>query len=205
MHGIDIGMRSHSLVDRLFQQGMYRGWFKYKGIAVIDNAANSNDNMNNKCNHAMEGDEEASCGRRGGGVIAFHNRNMLLVDDPYFAYTLRSLSSSASCSNSLSSSSTLFDSIGLLLLCTDFIFAYLIAWEMANVQLYDPELGAMLLSSKWLSMLALTCMGGGHVAITTNRALDPGNGWKLLDMMEVKNPCVWGSVGYIFILEEKIS
>ncbi len=110
--------------------------------------------MQNKI--SMRRDEEASCCCRGGGVIAFHNENMLLVEDPYFVHTLHSLSSSAPCGNSLSSSATLFDSIGLLLLCTDLICAYLTVWEMVNVQLYDPELGAMIMSSKWLSMLALT-------------------------------------------------
>jgi hypothetical protein len=129
-------------------------------MIVINNATHSNDNINNKHNRAMEGDEEASCCRRGGGVIAFHNGNMLLVEDPYFAHTLHSLSSSTPCGSSSSFSLTLLDSIGLLLLCTDLIFAYLTVGETVNVQLYDPELGAMILSSKWSSMLALTCLGG---------------------------------------------
>ncbi len=141
-------------------------------MAVINYAANSNDNenVNNKHDRSMEGDEEASCCHRGGGVIAFHNGNTLLVADPYFAHTLCSLSSSAPCGNSLSSSSTLFDSIGLLLFCTDLIFVYLKVRETANVQLYDPELGTMILSSKWSSMLTLT-YPGGCVAITTKWAV----------------------------------
>jgi hypothetical protein len=61
-------------------------------------------------------------------------------------------------------------------------------WEMADVQLYDAELGAMILSSKWLSMLAST-YPGGCIAIMTNRVMDPGNGQELLDRMEVKDPC----------------
>jgi hypothetical protein len=48
-------------------------------------------------------------------------------------------------------------------------------------------------------------LGGGLGAITTNKALDPDNGWKFLVIMEVKNPCVGGSMGYIFILEKQIS
>ena len=62
----------------------------------------------------------------------------------------------------------------------------------------------MILSSKWSSTLASTCPEG-CVAITTDRALDPDYGWKLLDRMEVENPSVWGSVGYISMLEEKKS
>ncbi len=86
-------------------------------------------------------------------------------------------------------------------MCTDLIFAYLLVWDRSNVQLYNHELGAMILSSNWLSTLALMCPGG-CVVIMTNRVLDPNNRWKLLDRMEVKNPCLWDSVGYNSILEK---
>ncbi len=43
----------------------------------------------------------------------------------------------------------------------------------------------------------------GYVAITTNRALDSKDGWKLLNKIEVENPCIWGSMGYISNLEKE--
>jgi hypothetical protein len=35
--------------------------------------------------------------------------------------------------------------------------------------------------------------------------LDPNDGWKLVDRIEVENPSVWGSVGYISVLEKKMT
>ena len=59
-----------------------------------------------------------------------------------------------------------------------------------------------MLSPKWSETLALLCPDG-CVAVTTDRALDPENGWRLLDRMDGENPSVWGSVGYISKLEKK--
>ncbi len=53
-------MRLQSLAVRSLRRGVYHGWFKYKGMIVIDTATNSNDNINNKHDCAMEGDEKAS-------------------------------------------------------------------------------------------------------------------------------------------------
>ena len=134
-------------------------------------------------------------------MIAFHNGNALSEEDPYFPHTRPSSYSDPDVESSSSSPSS-FDSIRSLLSRTDLIFAYSTVWETSKVRPYDPTLGAMVLSSKWSSALASTCRDG-CVAITTDRVLDPNDGWKLLDRMEVENPSVWGSVGYISVLEKK--
>jgi hypothetical protein len=84
---------------------------------------------------------------------------------------------------------------------TNLLFAYSTVWETSR---FDPGLGAMILSSKWSNTLASAC-SNGCVAITTDRALDPNDGWKLVDSLEVENPSVWGSIGYISVLEKKMT
>jgi hypothetical protein len=85
------------------------------------------------------------------------------------------------------------------------LFAYSTVWETSR---FDPVLGALILSSKWSNTLASAC-SNGCVAITTDCALDPNDGWKLVevDRIEVENPSVWGSVSvsYISVLEKKMT
>ena len=49
--------------------------------------------------------------------------------------------------------------------------------------------------------LASICQNG-VVAVTTDRVLNPDHGWKLLERMDVDNASVWGSVGYISVLQK---
>jgi len=66
---------------------------------------------------------------------------------------------------------------------------------------FSPELGAMVLDSTWSGLLHRYCENG-CVVITTDRILDPVYGWELLDRLEVENPDVFGSIGYIQILRK---
>ncbi|KAL3815775.1 hypothetical protein ACHAXA_001669 [Cyclostephanos tholiformis] len=197
VHGIEIGTRLHSLAIRSLRRGVDKGWFEYV------------DMMTNNTDDAAQGDDKVD--DDGGRIITFHNGNALSLEDPYFAHNrpLSSTSSnhldddksSTSSSSSPPSHLSTFDSIRSLLSRTDLIFAYSTVWETSKIRPYDTNLGAMVLSSKWSRTLASTCKDG-CVAITTDRVLDPEAGWKLLDRMEVNNPCVWGSVGYISVLEK---
>jgi hypothetical protein len=75
------------------------------------------------------------------------------------------------------------------------IFMYSTAMES---QTFLPEVGAMILSRYWNELLTNHCQRG-CVVVTTDRALDPAYGWKLLDRFDVPNPEVFGSTGFIQI------
>ena len=126
--------------------------------------------------------------------IMFHNGNALLVEDPYF--TTQSTEDI-----NKDDSVALNHSIQSLLSETKLLFAYSTVWETDPTLPFDPDMGAMILSPKWSQTLALLCPNK-CVAVTTDRALNPRDGWRLLDRMDVENPSVWGSVGYISILEK---
>lgn len=76
------------------------------------------------------------------------------------------------------------------------IFAYTTAF---SAKAFSPELGALVLDPEWSEALSQIC-AQGCIAITTDRALDPRFGWKLLDRLDVPNPEVLGTTGYIHIL-----
>lgn len=116
--------------------------------------------------------------------ISFYNGNVLPGIDPYFQNTQSEN-----------------DTVQSILSQANLLFAYSTVWETDAAQSFNPELGAMVLSSKWSQTLASTCQNG-VVAVTTDRVLNPEHGWKLLDRMDVDNPSVWGSVGYISVLEK---
>jgi len=79
----------------------------------------------------------------------------------------------------------------------DMIFCYSTVFE---TQCFDPEICAMVLSNEWNELFSHACQPG-CVIVTTDRALDPRRGWKLLDRLEVRNPEVMDSTGYIQRLE----
>jgi hypothetical protein len=81
----------------------------------------------------------------------------------------------------------------------DVVFAYSTAFNAKN---FDPEVGAMILDAEWSETLGNACRPG-CVAITTDRVLDPRCGWRLLDRIDVENPEVFGSTGYIHVLESR--
>ncbi|KAI2499528.1 hypothetical protein MHU86_14945 [Fragilaria crotonensis] len=51
---------------------------------------------------------------------------------------------------------------------------------------FSEELGAMMLDKQWSEFLSRSCRNG-CVVITTDRALDPRYGWKILDQLDVDN------------------
>ena len=101
-------------------------------------------------------------------------------------------------SNSLTLHNGPADEYPLLLGMADLIFAYSTAFP---AETFHPEIGAMILGSDWSRLLSQSCRSG-CIAITTDRALDPAYGWKLLDRMEVDNREVLGSTGYVHRLEK---
>jgi hypothetical protein len=84
-----------------------------------------------------------------------------------------------------------------LLAKANIVFAYSTAFPANS---FSPELGAMILEPEWSRLLSKSCRNG-CVAITTDRALDPIDGWELVDRLDVKNPEVFGSTGYIHVLK----
>lgn len=116
--------------------------------------------------------------------ISFYNGNALGGEDPYFQDTASD-----------------DETIQSILSEASLLFAYSTVWETDSSQPFNPELQAMVLSSKWSKSLAAVCQNG-VVAVTTDRVLNPEDGWKLLDRMDVDNPSVWGSVGYISVLQK---
>jgi hypothetical protein len=81
----------------------------------------------------------------------------------------------------------------------DIVFAYSTAFSAKK---FSPELSALILDAEWSELLGRTCRPG-CVAITTDRALDPMYGWQLLQRIDVDNPEVFGSTGYIHVLESE--
>ena len=69
------------------------------------------------------------------------------------------------------------------------------------VDKFNVEVGALILQPEWSQMLAAECRRG-CIAITTDRALDPKFGWELIKRLDVENPEVLGSTGYIHILRK---
>mmetsp|Transcript_15368 Transcript_15368/g.17876 ORF Transcript_15368/g.17876 Transcript_15368/m.17876 type:complete len:378 (+) Transcript_15368:137-1270(+) len=80
----------------------------------------------------------------------------------------------------------------------DIIFSYSTVFPTKG---FDPDLGAMILSKEWSQMLAQHCKKD-CVVITTDRALDPVYGWELMHKLDVDNPKLFGSTGYVSILRK---
>jgi hypothetical protein len=57
--------------------------------------------------------------------------------------------------------------------------------------------GSLILSHEWCQWLEEACPVPGTIVITTDRALDPRFGWKIIDRIDVPNPEVWESTCYI--------
>jgi hypothetical protein len=70
------------------------------------------------------------------------------------------------------------------------ILCYSTAFESAG---FSEESEAMLLGHDWPTLFA----DSDGLCITTEEALDPTAGWRILDRMDVPNPEVFESTGYI--------
>jgi SAM-dependent methyltransferase len=73
------------------------------------------------------------------------------------------------------------------------VFCYSTVWPAPN---FSIPLQAMVLGPEWSHLLATVCQPG-CIVITTDRVLNPLDGWLLLDRMDVDNPQLLGSTGYI--------
>ena len=80
----------------------------------------------------------------------------------------------------------------------DLIFAYCTTWTNSG---FSPDISAMILSDEWNRLFSDSCKPG-CVVVTTDRALDPKYGWKVLDRLDVANPEVMESTGFVQILEK---
>jgi hypothetical protein len=83
-----------------------------------------------------------------------------------------------------------------VLQCTNLVFLYSTAFPTTR---FSEEWGAMILGQEWSGLLSKTCPTG-CVVVTTDRALDPDDGWDLVDRLDVENREVMGSTGYIHVL-----
>lgn len=83
-----------------------------------------------------------------------------------------------------------------VLQCTNLVFLYSTAFPTSG---FSEEWGAMLLGQEWSGLLSKECPIG-CVVVTTDRALDPNDGWNLVDQLDVENREVMGSTGYIHVL-----
>lgn len=81
----------------------------------------------------------------------------------------------------------------------DILFAYSTVWNTIG---FSEQLGAMIIAEEWSEMLSRVCRPG-CIVITTDRALDPAYNWKLVDRLDVENPEVMGTTGFIQILQPK--
>ena len=77
----------------------------------------------------------------------------------------------------------------------DIIFCYSTVFDSDG---FDVDIGAMVLAKEWSQLLADVCKSG-TVVITTDRALNPVHGWSLNHTLEVENPSLIGSTGYVSI------
>jgi len=79
----------------------------------------------------------------------------------------------------------------------DIIFCYSTVFDSKG---FNVDIGAMILAKEWSQLLADSCKSG-TVVITTDRALNPDDEWSLKHILEVENPSLLGSTGYISIRE----
>ena len=178
VHGVEIGKQLHSLAVKSLQRGVEHGWFEYStsnsSVASSTFDTDAIDTPSSSVSH-----------------VQFHNGNALVEDSNSHNNHVDDAPSP--------SSNVINNSIQSLLSRANILFAYSTVFETNTITPYNPQLQAMLLSPKWSRTLSRVCPRG-CVAITTDRALNPEDGWVLLDRIEVKNPAVWGSVGYISLL-----
>lgn len=81
----------------------------------------------------------------------------------------------------------------------DIVFSYSTAFKATQ---FDPEVGALILDSEeWSKPLSEACKNG-CVVVTTDKALNPYFGWNVVERIDVPNPEVLGSTGFIHVLEK---
>lgn len=184
VHGVEIGKQLHSLAVKSMERGVDHGWFQQStSDHVIDSDINSSSNNydDNRISSSLS-------------QIEFHNGNALVNDPSTHIYNDDDDSSS-------SKQHVVTNNIQSLLSRTNILFAYSTVFETNSITPFNSQIQAMLLAPKWSRTLAQSCPRG-CVAITTDRALNPEDGWELSDRIEVANPAVWGSTGYVSVLKK---
>ena len=84
-----------------------------------------------------------------------------------------------------------------LLQHADVIFCYSTAFESSH---FSEESSALVLAASWSELLSAHCRPG-CVCITTDKVLDPARGWRLLSRLDVPNPEVVGSTGFVQVFD----
>ncbi len=79
------------------------------------------------------------------------------------------------------------------------IFAYSTAFKAKE---FDPDVGALILDTQEWSLPLSEACPDGCVVVTTDRALNPNLGWKMVERIDVPNPEVLGTTGFIHVLEK---
>lgn len=86
-----------------------------------------------------------------------------------------------------------------LLQLADIIFSYSTAFKSSG---FSERSSTMVLDVEWNVLLTKFCQSTCLI-ITTDKALDPDFGWEILDRIDVPNPEVLESIGYIQRLEPR--
>ena len=189
VNGVEIGKQLHSLAVNSLQRGVECGLFRqFTSVPSACTDTSSYDNFANNFNQHDDNDDDTSLPLL--SHIEFLHGNALVERPTRHDNNI-----------STSNSHTVNTSIESLLSRANILFAYSTVFETNTITPYNPQLQAMILAPKWSRTLAQLCPRG-CVAITTDRALNPEDGWRFLDRIEVENLDVWGSVGYISVLEK---
>ncbi len=106
-----------------------------------------------------------------------------------------------SCGNSVSfhCGSATDESGKRLLEDAQLVFAYSTAFKAKE---FDPDVGALILDTEEWSLPLSEACPNGCVVVTTDRALNPDLGWKMVERIDVPNPEVLGTTGFIHVLEK---
>ena len=84
-----------------------------------------------------------------------------------------------------------------ILASADIIFCYSTVFDSDG---FNVDMKAMILDEEWSLMLANACEEG-TVVVTTDRALNPLHGWQLKQSLDVDNPALFGSTGFVSVKE----
>jgi hypothetical protein len=87
-----------------------------------------------------------------------------------------------------------------LLRDANLVFAYSTAFKATG---FDPDVGALILDTEEWSLPLREACPDGCVVVTTDRALNPHLGWRVVERLEVPNQEVLGSTGFVHVLEKE--
>ena len=76
----------------------------------------------------------------------------------------------------------------------DLVFCYSTAFESNG---FSEQTASMLLGREWNELFTTCCGNERCIVITTDKSLDSAYGWTIVDRMDVSNPEVYESTGFI--------